>query len=260
MSVSSHHFSAIAFVENLSTKDLAPAYPEGRLSAQELHVPLPEGGDLFIYPFGAVVFHDATSEKKTIEMARLHRVRPGLTPLIVREEYVVHENPKAPIGVDQGVMILDRFTPERTAVIALTVAQSAAMEYYETQVEDLFKRTANLETRLEKEGVLPIATRRLHRFAGEALSTRSEVVTVLHLLDKPDATWDDPVLDAIYDDLRAEFDLAERYTALELKLESVLESLEVMLDVARDRRMLFLEIAVVVLFVLEIIMGFMRAG
>jgi uncharacterized Rmd1/YagE family protein len=33
---------------------------------------------------------------------------------------------------------------------------------------------------------------------------------VEHLLDKPDAAWDDPAMDAIYEDLRDEFDLGDR--------------------------------------------------
>jgi uncharacterized Rmd1/YagE family protein len=81
------------------------------------------------------------------------------------------------------------------------------------------------------------------------------VLSVLHLLDKPDATWDDPVMDRIYADLRAEFDLVDRYAALESKLRGVQESLELILDVARDRRLVLLELAVVLLIVLEVIVG-----
>lgn len=260
MAVRAHHFAAVAFVENLVLKDLAAAFPEGRLTSQELIVPLLEGGEVFLYPFGAIVFHDATSDRRATELARLQKARPGLTTQIVHEEYVVQENPKAPIGVDQGVMSIDYFTPARSAVIALTVGQSAAMEYYESEVERLFSRTAALELKLEKYGNLSMATKTLHRFIGEAISTRSEVVTVLHLLDKPEATWDDQVLGDIYDDLKAEFDLGERHEALEMKIESVIESLGLMLDVARDRRMFWLEVAIVVMILFEIVMSFVRTA
>ena len=49
-----------------------------------------------------------------------------------------------------------------------------------------------------------------------------------------------------------------RFQALELKLRSVQEALELVLDVARDRRVFLLEIAVVVLFCLELVSGFSR--
>jgi required for meiotic nuclear division protein 1 len=258
MSDHEHRFTAIAFVENLALKELAGVFPNAKTSAHEIHAPLPEGGDIFLFPFGAIVFHDATSERRAIEMARLHSARPALTPQIVREEYTVRESQGAGIGIDDGVMTLDYFTPARTGVIALTVAQSAAMEYYESEVESLFKRTAALEHDLETRGGVSMKTRRLHKFIGEAISTRSEIVSVLHLLDKPEATWDDTALDAIYDDLKDEFDLVERYHALEMKIESVQNSLEIVLDVARDRRMVTLEAAIVVLFLFEIVMSFLR--
>ena len=101
----------------------------------------------------------------------------------------------------------------------------------------------------KKSGTVSLRTKPLHKFIGEAVSTRSEVLSVLHLLDKPDATWDDPAMNEIYADLRAEFDLIDRYGALESKLRSVQEGLELVLDVARDRRIVLLEGTVVLLIV-----------
>jgi hypothetical protein len=50
----------------------------------------------------------------------------------------------------------------------------------------------------------------------------------------------------------------DRYESLELKLRSVQESLELVLDVARDRRLVFLEAMIVVLIVLEIGLSLIR--
>ena len=96
------------------------------------------------------------------------------------------------------------------------------------------------------------------RFIGEAVGRRSEVLSTLHLLDKPDATWDDPAMDRIYDDLRAEFDLGDRFEALESKLRAVQDALELLLGVARDRRLLWLEVAIVGLICLEVVLGLLR--
>jgi uncharacterized Rmd1/YagE family protein len=60
-------------------------------------------------------------------------------------------------------------------------------------------------------------------------------------------------MDRIYNDLRAEFDLADRYAALESKIRSIQEALELLVGVARDRQLLLLEITVVVLIMLELI-------
>jgi uncharacterized Rmd1/YagE family protein len=253
-----HTFDAIAFLENLSLRELATAFPGARLSAHEMRLALPEGGELFLYPFGVVVFMDVPRERREAVLERLQRARPGLTQEVVREDFVVREDPEAPFGAAEGVLVLDGLTPAREGIVALTLAQSAAMEYYERIVEQLFARTYGLVGRLETLGTVPLRTRPLHRFIGQAITSRAEVLSVLHLLDKPDAVWDDAAMDRIYEDLRDEFDLGDRYGALATKLGSVQEALTLVLDVVRDRRLVLLEIAVVLLIVLEIVVSFLH--
>lgn len=253
-----HIFHAVAFVENLSLKELAVAFPGARRSPYELAMPLGASSAAFVYPFGAMVFQNVSSEARADLLRRLNTARPGLTTAVKQEEFTVREDLTNAPGVEGGDLLIDRFTPARAGVVALIVGQSASMEYYENIVEQMFARTGLLVDRLEKSGTVSLRTRLLHRFIGEAVSTRSEVLSVLHLLDKPDATWDDPVMNEIYSDLRAEFDLLDRYGALESKLRSVQEGLELVLDVARDRRLVLLESTVVLLIVLEVVLGFIR--
>ena len=252
-----HQFGAVAFEENLNLRELAAHYPEARVGLRDLHLACGPG-EMFIYPFGAVVFRDVPPERREAELSRLQRARPGLTTQVVRESFTARVEPGARVEIASGALVVDELTPGRSAVIALIVAQSAAMEYYERIVTDLFARTSALVDPLEKRGSVSLRTRGLHRFIGQAIATRSEVITVLSLLDKPDATWDDPALDRIYDDLRAEFDLSDRYATLTQKLAGVQEALELVLDVARDQRMWLLEVTIMILIVFEVVLELSR--
>ena len=253
-----HVFHAVAFVENLSLKDLSSAYPEARRTPHELAFRLPSGGDVYIYPFGAIVFRDVPLAERDTELARLGRARPGLTSATVIEEFTVREDPNSKATISTDRLTINKLTADHSTIIALTIAQSAAMEYYERIVEEMFGRTRQIVDRLEVRGSVPFSTRPMHRFIGAAIGTRNEVLSILHLLDKPDEAWDDPLMDRIYDELRAEFDLVDRYQALELKLRSVQEALELVLDVARDRRLVLLEAAIVLLIVFELLLSLMR--
>ena len=253
-----HQFAAVAFEENLSLRELAASYPEARLGLRDMRLTAGDDGGIFIYPFGAVVFHDVTPERREAELARLYRARPGLTTQVVRESFTVREEPGSRVDIAAGSLVVDQFGEDRAAVVALIVAQSAALEYYERIVAGLFTRTVELVDPLEKRGSVSAQVRRLHRFIGEAIATRNEVFTVLALLDKPDATWDDPAMDRIYDELRAEFDLVDRYTTMEQKLNGVREALELVLDVARDRRMWLLEVTIVLLILFELLLEVFR--
>lgn len=253
-----HTFKAVAFEQNFSLKDLARKLDRPRPTTYELCVEVDGGGHAFFYPFGAVVFWNADLEARERELERLRRIVPGLTVQVVTEDLAVVEDPEGDSGVHDGTLTIDRMTRGRASTCALTVGQSCAMEYYERIVDSLQQRTSALVERLETKGTTRVNTRPLHRFIGEAISVRTEVLTVLHLLDKPDATWDDPVMDAIYRDLREDYDLGDRYDALESKLRSVQEALELVLDVARDFRLVVLEASIVVLIVFEIVIGFIR--
>lgn len=256
--MSHHTFHARAFVENIALREIAPAFAEARRSAHDLWYGTASGGIVFIYPFGAVAFYDVPEAERTREVERLRAARGSLTDANAVDDLEVREEPGARPDVRDGVLFVEELRFEGASVVAMTTAQSAAMDYYERIVDQMFASTDHLVERLEKEGRAPIRTRPLHRFIGTAIGTRNEVLSVLHLLDKPDAIWDDADADRIYHELRAEYDLSDRYLALEHKLRSVQEALELVLDMSRDYRLVMLEVAVVVLIVVEIGLSLLR--
>lgn len=250
-----HHFDAVAFAENFTLKEVAALFPAARPAVEGLRLALPEGGSIFFYPFGTVVFHQVERTRRDEFLAGLPKVWSGRGAELVREDFQVHTGIGRATAVTGGALEIDHLTPERAGVVALTVAQSAAMEYYEKIVEALFARTTELVAGLERRGKVPLAMRSLHRFIGQAVGIRCEVLSILHLLDKPDAVWNDPAMDEIYADLRDEFDLSDRFDALEIKIAAAQESLSLLLGAARDRRVELLEIAIVLLIVIEIVLG-----
>ena len=132
-----HQFYAVAFEENFSLRQIAPAFPEAKSSPLEMFVPVGSDGGLYFFPFGAIVTHDVPAEHRERIFARLTQVLPKLTTRIIREDYSVLEDPGAPIGISNGMLLVDKLTPQRAGIVALTVGQSAAMEYYERIVEAL---------------------------------------------------------------------------------------------------------------------------
>ncbi|MES1205189.1 MAG: RMD1 family protein [Pseudomonadota bacterium] len=240
-------------------KELASRYPEAKRTHHGLSFPGTSGGTVFLFPSGAVVFHNVGQAGREAEMLRLRRALPGLSDAqILSEEFSVREVAGSRPDIDNGVLVVDQLTFERAGVVAVSIGQSAAMEYYERIVDQMFTETDRLVERLEKAGTMPVFTRNLHRFIGAAIGTRSEVLSVLHLFDKPDAAWDDADAEKVYEQMRAEFDLLDRHQSLELKLRSVQEALELVTDIARDKRLVWLELSIVLLIVLEIVLSFVR--
>src|SRR5262245_38371751 len=148
MAAQLHQFHAVAFVENFLLKEVAKAFSSSQVNAYELHVTV-GNGDAFIYGFGAVVFRNLSDAEGEDIIARLRVVYPRLAPQVADERFTVSEDPANEIGIRDGVFRIDRMTPARAGVVGLTVAQSAAMEYYEKILVRLFAETESLVDRLE---------------------------------------------------------------------------------------------------------------
>ena len=89
----------------------------------------------------------------------------------------MREVPGAKPDIENGCLVLDALTFERASIVALTVGQSAAMEYYERIVDQMFVKTDKIVEKLEKRGTISMfAPAGLHRFIGQAIGTRSEVL------------------------------------------------------------------------------------
>ena len=115
-----------------------------------------------------------------------------------------------------------------------------------------------LGTEVAKQG-RPLGRQRdLVRFVGSAMAFEAEIIGAILLLDKPDLTWEDEYADRLHDKLRYHFEIAERYKALETKLVTIRDTLQGLLAMAGERRMFLVEVAVLVLIVIEVVMGFVR--
>ena len=81
---------------------------------------------------------------------------------------------------------------------------------------------------------------------------QAEVVGVLHLLDKPDTLWNDAEMESIYLDLRNAFDLEERFKSIEYKIETIKESLRIVLEARNSALAQRLELIIIILIAIEI--------
>jgi uncharacterized Rmd1/YagE family protein len=254
-----HTFSVVAFVENFAIQELATAYPEAKRTSHRLRSVRPFGGQIFAYRFGTVVFHNVPVEGREAELERLRRAQPNLaTSRVFCLEFVVREAPGSELSVDAGVLTVDRMDADRTRLIAITLAQTAAMEYYERTVDELFTKTHALATGMERSGTVGFRLRPLHRFIGRAIGTRNEVLSVLHLLDRPDLLDDAPALSPIYGQLQEQFELKSRYQSVQQKLGSIQNALELIVEVGRDRRLVILELTIASLILFEIGVALLR--
>jgi uncharacterized Rmd1/YagE family protein len=252
---------AYSFSSTLAPKDLAPLLEQAGRDVRPTKTQVvaeyeEDGAPAWIvgYDFGAVVFAGASdATREAILAAILKKVGPEPHPPIEEQLLVeVVEDERPAVRFDRIVVrAIDRRLIE---LVSLVAAQSAAMEYYEEDVDLVLARLNKISASLSETGKLAVRPREMLRFIGEGMSTHNQVVFTLALLDTPDLAWEDETLDRIYVGLRSQLDIGDRFRALDLKLRMIQEGFSLFVELRHERRNYALEFTVTVLVALEVVL------
>ena len=252
-----HQIVAIAFKEDFELQDLSQEWQTNQVLRDRKDVrakPAVGGGTVFAYAYGTLVFVDVDPAERTYEIKTLAdglKIDPNQK--VTTEEFIVEEQTSQALRIHGETLIVDKFTPERMAVVARVVSQSAALEYYEGVATQIRTIVLELSINLKNHGSVGLTPKKLYKIVGDALTMRNEIVSVLHALDRPDFVWSDSDMDFIFDDLRAMFDLKERFQALEYRLNVVQSTMETVVNTAQDSRLYRADFIIIVLIVLEVV-------
>lgn len=204
-----------------------------------------------VHDFGAVVFMGVDPDECK-RMSDMILAKMGEGPKAKFEEtFAIQIAPDEKPGVRFDRAVVPELDARTAGIVSLVVAQSVAMEYYESDLDALLAELEKRSKLLAERGRLRGSARGLMRFIGEGMTMRSEIIHTLSLLESPGITWEDEALDRLYRELRAAFEIDERYRALDHEIRIVQDNLALMVDMARQRRFEFLEIIVAVFVTLE---------
>ena len=92
----------------------------------------------------------------------------------------------------------------------------------------------------------------LLRHIGRALLDELKMVARAEVTDRPELIWDHPDLKQLYLRLEDEFELQERATILDRKLELISRTVETVLELLQKRRSVRVEWYIVMLIVIEL--------
>jgi uncharacterized Rmd1/YagE family protein len=231
-----------------------------RADKTQLVAELAGGALVYAYDFGALVFVNIAEALRKEILASVFKLLPREPHPPLHEDFLVEVRSGSKIEIELAFdrVVVPELGPATFDVIAMVLAQSASIDYYDEDAQAILDRLAVMATEVARRGRPFGRQRDLVRFAGAAMAFQAEIIGAILLLDKPDLTWEDEYADRLHDKLRYHFEIAERYKALETKLVTIRDTLQALLEMGSERRMLFVEIAVLVLIVIEVVMGLVR--
>ena len=216
---------------------------------------------VYAYDFGALVFVNVPEAARKAILAAVFAILPREPHPPLHEDFLVEVRPGSRIEIELAFdrVVVPELGDNTLEVIAMVLAQSVSIDYYDEDAQAILDRIAVMGATVARKG-RPLGRQRdLVRFVGSAIAFQAEIIGAILLLDKPDLTWEDEYADRLHDKLRYHFEIGERYKALETKLSTIRETLQSLLEMGSERRMLIVEVAVLLLIVIEVVMGLVRA-
>ncbi|MFH0798917.1 MAG: RMD1 family protein [Pseudomonadota bacterium] len=249
-------FHAYHLTETLKLKDIDRLFDIPAKSQSATKLIYQEGEDryFFVYRFGSIIFFNVEPARQTSIIERIRMLVGHKPEMLTSEEFGIEVRPgeKGSVGFERA--ILDKLALDRIDLLALILAQSTALEYFEIKVEDLLKQMGSIGEVLKQKGRLARSAGDIKRFIGHCITTKQDLVSSLYLLDKPDEIWNDQLLDGLYRDAVDMFELKDRYKTLDYKLRMTQESLELISELLQNRNANYLEWAIIVLIAVEIVL------
>ncbi len=247
----------MSFSSTLPSKELALALPnaEGTIWVGKTRVVAAYEGDRWIvgYDFGALVFVNIDADlQKTVLDAYARGAKDDRET--TDETIALVVDPAAPPETRFDRVVVPVLSREVVEIVAFVLAQSAAMEYYERDVDQIFDGLQKATRQIADKGSFRGNEAALLRFVGSAMITRNEIISTLALLDTPQLAWNSEPLDKLFRALRDLFEIEDRYRALDHKLTVVQDNLSLFVDLTQQRRGLFLELTVLVLIAIEVVL------
>ncbi len=244
--------------DSIRIKELRHTLPGALVDSttREMLVTLSDGGLVFVFQFGSVVFFNVSDQQ--IEQCLILLKTASGTPTLPKptfEQYNVKKNDE--IKVEFDFIELPEFSLEFLRLVAMTVGQSAALEYYETTADDLLKDSHKLITDIAAGKGLPWSNSKIVKTIGRTANARQNIVSNVWVLDPPEDTWKSAALENLFKELQQNFDIDLRFRTLEKKLMIVQDNNEILANLASARKAAFLELMIVILIVIEIVMALM---
>ena len=209
---------------------------------------------MVVFKFGSVVFYNvgAQEREECLELTRNFVESPLAYPM--KEDYLVKVSPRLDewAKLESDHIVLKRLDVNNISVISAVLAQTVALEHYEHKVDAMLEIFSKLNKSTELTGDLNISKKRLFSLVAENNNTLTELITRLGLLGRSDTAWQYAQYNIVWEGLRQDSELEDRFQDLDYKLNLIQTQVKFYLKILQNRKSDFLEWTIIVLIALEI--------
>ncbi|KAK9154150.1 hypothetical protein Sjap_001630 [Stephania japonica] len=209
---------------------------------------------MVVFQYGSVVLFNILDHEVDGYLKIVERHASGLLPETRKDEYEVRENPALQTWMQGGLdyIMLQYLNIDGIRTIGSVLGQSIALDYYACQVDGMVAEFTDINLRMEKTGTFNMEKKKLFQLAGKANSNLADVILKLGFFERFDIAWKDANYAQIWEYLRDEFELTQRFTTLDFKLKFVEDNIKFLQETLHNRKSNSLEWIIIILIGAEI--------
>jgi uncharacterized Rmd1/YagE family protein len=154
-----------------------------------------------------------------------------------------------------GVLQLRELTSAHVLVLADILGKSVALAHYEKEIASVVDTIEPAASMLATSGRIPSGRKALLQLVGSALLTQHRVSGRIAFAEKPDILWEHPELERFYARLEDEYEILERGSLLNGKMNVITSAAQTFTDMMDTARSARLELLIVILILAELVIA-----
>ncbi|KVI04963.1 uncharacterized protein LOC112525606 isoform X1 [Cynara cardunculus var. scolymus] len=212
---------------------------------------------MVVFQYGSIVLFNVRDHEIDGYLKIVEKHASGLLPEMRKDEYEVREKPTLGTWMQGGLdyIMLQYLNIDGIRTIGSVLGQSIALDYYVRQVDGMVAEFTDINRGMEKTGTFTMKRKKLFQLVGKANSNLADVILKLGLFERSDIAWKDAKYAQIWEYLRDEFELTQRFASLDFKLKFVEHNIRFLQEILQNRKSDFLEWLIIILIGAEILIS-----
>ncbi|CAM0151630.1 unnamed protein product [Urochloa decumbens] len=178
---------------------------------------------MVVFQYGSIVLFNVSDHEADGYLKIVEKHASGLLPEMRKDDYAVVEKPTLETWMQGGLdyIVLRDLSIDGIRTIGSVLGQSIALDYYIRQVDGMVAEFTDINRGMEKTGTFTMERKKLFQLVGKANSNLADVILKLGLFERSDIAWKNANYAQIWEYLRDEYELTQRFGNLDFKLKFV---------------------------------------
>lgn len=212
---------------------------------------------MVVFQYGSVVLFNFAEEEEEGYLQIVKKYVPDLLTETRKDDYAIVEKPSLDTWMREGYdyIVLKRFDIDCIRTIGIVLGQSIALDHFVRQVDGMVAEFIDLNKGMEKTGTFTMKRKKLFQLVGQTNTNLANVIFKLGLFERSDVAWKNAKYAQIWEYLRDEYELQQRFGSLDYKLKFVEHNVRFFLEILQNRKSDALEWLIIILLSAEIMIG-----